>query len=162
MPRWHAGLGDHKQTSRRLRSAPQSPAKSSAALTIPLSCPAHAQVWVITGDKQETAINIAIACNLIRRPDSLLLCNAKSRDEAAARLDTLLAELKAHYAPLDPERHTRGTPACFWVSARGARARCAGLHAGRHAGRAGHELWAQARGWALRPETTGLKSWVLA
>ena len=27
---------------------------------------------------------------------------------AAARLDTLLQELKANYAPLDPERHTRG------------------------------------------------------
>jgi hypothetical protein len=94
--------------------------KQKAAISIAIACklirrlnhtlsrPARAQVWVITGDKQETAINIAIACNLIRRPDSLLLCNAKSRDEAAARLDTLLAELKAHYAPLDPERHTRG------------------------------------------------------
>lgn len=65
-------------------------------------------MWVITGDKQETAINIAIACNLIRRPDALLLCNASSREAAAARLDTLLQELKANYAPLDPERHTRG------------------------------------------------------
>ena len=72
------------------------------------SASAAAQVWVITGDKQETAINIAISCNLIRRPDSLLLCNADSREAAAARLDTLLADLKAHYAPLDPKRNTRG------------------------------------------------------
>lgn len=78
-----------------------------------------AQVWVITGDKQETAINIAIACNLIRRPDSLLLCNAGSRDAAAARLDTLLADLKAHYAPLDPKRNTRGAASGVFCWVRG-------------------------------------------
>jgi hypothetical protein len=42
-------------------------------------CP---QVWVITGDKQETAINIAISCKLILHPDSLLICNADSYDGA--------------------------------------------------------------------------------
>ena len=41
-----------------------------------------AQVWVITGDKQETAINIAISCKLILHPDSLLICNADSYDGA--------------------------------------------------------------------------------
>ena len=40
------------------------------------------QVWVITGDKQETAINIAISCKLILHPDSLLICNADSYDGA--------------------------------------------------------------------------------
>jgi magnesium-transporting ATPase (P-type) len=58
------------------------------------------QVWVITGDKQETAINIAIACKLIRNPDSLLICNASSREEADARLQELLKDLHAKYEPI--------------------------------------------------------------
>lgn len=58
------------------------------------------QVWVITGDKQETAINIAISCKLIRNPDSLLVCNASSRDEAHARLRELQKQLAQSYAPV--------------------------------------------------------------
>lgn len=45
-------------------------------------CACAVQVWVITGDKQETAINIAISCKLILHPDSLLICNADSYDGA--------------------------------------------------------------------------------
>ena len=56
------------------------------------------QVWVITGDKQETAINIAISCKLIRNPDSLLICNASSRDAAHARLRELQQQLRRSYA----------------------------------------------------------------
>ena len=37
---------------------------------------ADIKVWMITGDKQETAINIGISCKLIRKPDDLLVCNA--------------------------------------------------------------------------------------
>ena len=44
------------------------------------------QVWVITGDKQETAINIAISCKLIRNPDSLLVCNADTPEAAGQRI----------------------------------------------------------------------------
>jgi len=51
------------------------------------------QVWVITGDKQETAINIAISCKLIRHPDSLLICNADSPEEAAQRISDLTAQV---------------------------------------------------------------------
>jgi len=50
-------------------------------------------VWVITGDKQETAINIAISCKLIRHPDSLLICNADSPEEAAQRISDLTAQV---------------------------------------------------------------------
>lgn len=37
------------------------------------------KVWVLTGDKQETAINIACACNLLRPIDRLLtaICDSK-------------------------------------------------------------------------------------
>ncbi len=36
------------------------------------------RVWMITGDKQETAINIGVSCKLIRKPDSLMVCNSTS------------------------------------------------------------------------------------
>lgn len=53
------------------------------------------QVWVITGDKQETAINIAISCKLIRHPDSLLICNADSPDAAARRIAELTDQVSS-------------------------------------------------------------------
>jgi P-type E1-E2 ATPase len=46
---------------------------------------ARIRVWVITGDKQETAINIAISCRLITRPDALLICNADTPGGAAVK-----------------------------------------------------------------------------
>jgi hypothetical protein len=50
------------------------------------------QVWMITGDKQETAINIAIACKLVHHIKDLLIVNAHESEEAAkARLQELLA-----------------------------------------------------------------------
>ena len=43
------------------------------------------KVWMITGDKQETAINIAISCGLVRSsPDRLLRANAAGSASAAA------------------------------------------------------------------------------
>lgn len=44
------------------------------------------KVWMITGDKQETAINIAISCRLFQGQDNLLICNSDSRRAATARL----------------------------------------------------------------------------
>ena len=49
------------------------------------------QVWMITGDKQETAINIAIGCKLVHHLKDLLIVNAHESEEAAkARLQELL------------------------------------------------------------------------
>ena len=45
---------------------------------------------MITGDKQETAINIAIACKLITHSERLLLCNAPASPEAACAKVTQL------------------------------------------------------------------------
>ena len=54
------------------------------------------QVWMITGDKQETAINIAIACKLVHHIKDLLIVNAHQSEEAArARLQDLLALCRA-------------------------------------------------------------------
>ena len=50
---------------------------------------------MITGDKQETAINIATSCKLISNPEKLLLCNAPFSGEAAqAKLVELLSVLE--------------------------------------------------------------------
>ena len=49
------------------------------------------KVWMITGDKQETAVNIGVACRLLRDPGRLLRCNAQEGGEEGA--DARLAEL---------------------------------------------------------------------
>ena len=63
-------------------------------------------MWVITGDKQETAINIAISCKLIRYPDSLLICNASSPKAAEQRLQDLDRQLDKAFAPVGKHHHT--------------------------------------------------------
>eukprot|EP01025_Chloroclados_australasicus_P031044 TRINITY_DN3132_c0_g4_i1.p1 TRINITY_DN3132_c0_g4~~TRINITY_DN3132_c0_g4_i1.p1 ORF type:complete len:1356 (-),score=176.40 TRINITY_DN3132_c0_g4_i1:580-4509(-) len=50
------------------------------------------KVWMITGDKQETAINIAISCKLFTDSDSVLICNAASFMEARMKLQELLSD----------------------------------------------------------------------
>lgn len=31
------------------------------------------RVWMITGDKMETAVNIAVSCQLVKDPDSIMM-----------------------------------------------------------------------------------------
>ncbi|CAK6979560.1 probable phospholipid-transporting ATPase VD [Scomber scombrus] len=52
------------------------------------------KVWVLTGDKQETAINIAYACKLLRPNDQLLTANCGSKDACAAVLEELKLEVE--------------------------------------------------------------------
>lgn len=54
------------------------------------------KVWMITGDKQETAINIAISCRLFQGQDNLLICNSNSRDSAMDRLKEVWHLLLLH------------------------------------------------------------------
>lgn len=42
------------------------------------------RIWILTGDKQETAVNIACACRLLRPSDHLLTANCTSRVSAGA------------------------------------------------------------------------------
>jgi len=47
---------------------------------------------MITGDKQETAINIATSCKLIGSLEGLLVCNSPfSRETARAKMEELIA-----------------------------------------------------------------------
>ncbi|XP_077396003.1 phospholipid-transporting ATPase VD isoform X2 [Festucalex cinctus] len=52
------------------------------------------KVWVLTGDKQETAVNIAYACKLIQPNDQILTVNCQSKDDCAALLDNLKLEVQ--------------------------------------------------------------------
>ena len=53
------------------------------------------KVWVLTGDKQETAISIGISCNLIKAPEKLMICNANSHAEAQASASQSIARRSA-------------------------------------------------------------------
>ncbi|XP_060781661.1 probable phospholipid-transporting ATPase VD isoform X2 [Neoarius graeffei] len=52
------------------------------------------KVWVLTGDKQETAINIACACKLLRTTDQLLTANCDSKEACEACLLELQQEIR--------------------------------------------------------------------
>uniref|UniRef100_A0A667GSV4 Phospholipid-transporting ATPase n=1 Tax=Lynx canadensis TaxID=61383 RepID=A0A667GSV4_LYNCA len=48
------------------------------------------QIWVLTGDKQETAINIAYACKLLDHDEEVITLNAESQEACEALLDQCL------------------------------------------------------------------------
>jgi len=60
--------------------------------TIQLLSDAGIKVFMITGDKQETAISIAISCNLIRRSETAMVCNESSAEDARRRLKDFLKD----------------------------------------------------------------------
>ncbi|XP_067841895.1 phospholipid-transporting ATPase VA [Heptranchias perlo] len=53
------------------------------------------QIWVLTGDKQETAINIAYSCKLLGRDEEILTLNAESQEACAALLEQCLHYVKS-------------------------------------------------------------------
>ncbi|XP_068451591.1 phospholipid-transporting ATPase VD [Clinocottus analis] len=52
------------------------------------------KVWILTGDKKETAINIAYACKLLCPNDQLLTANCGSKDACAALLKELRLDVQ--------------------------------------------------------------------
>ncbi|XP_006017133.1 probable phospholipid-transporting ATPase VA isoform X2 [Alligator sinensis] len=48
------------------------------------------QIWVLTGDKQETAINIAYACKLLDHDEEIITLNAESPETCAILLEQCL------------------------------------------------------------------------
>jgi len=68
--------------------------------TISTLLDAGIRVWMITGDKRETAINIAVSCRLLKKPEDALLCEAESSMEAERVLGELLQR------SLGPDRDT--------------------------------------------------------
>ncbi|CAG9319750.1 unnamed protein product [Blepharisma stoltei] len=62
--------------------------------TLHLLIAAGIRVWVLTGDKQETAIEIGKSCNLIRPDMKLLLLSSDSRDAYVEKIHSLASEFK--------------------------------------------------------------------
>ena len=52
-------------------------------------------VWVLTGDKQETAINIAYSCKLFNPNMEVIKLNARSRDSAESTIKFHLNSIRA-------------------------------------------------------------------
>ncbi|GFR72418.1 phospholipid-transporting ATPase [Elysia marginata] len=59
------------------------------------------KVWVLTGDKQETAIQIANSCQLFSPDQTILTINASSMEETRDALDNALAQLREDQKQLD-------------------------------------------------------------
>ena len=51
------------------------------------------KLWVLTGDKTETAINIGFSCNLLTTDMELLILRSSNREETAQMLDDTLQKL---------------------------------------------------------------------
>uniref|UniRef100_A0A8C2XJC0 Phospholipid-transporting ATPase n=1 Tax=Cyclopterus lumpus TaxID=8103 RepID=A0A8C2XJC0_CYCLU len=70
------------------------------------------KVWILTGDKKETAINIAYACKLLCPNDQLLTANCGSKDACAALLEELKLKVQRggdrETAAGDPEESSSG------------------------------------------------------
>uniref|UniRef100_A0A674EDY3 Phospholipid-transporting ATPase n=1 Tax=Salmo trutta TaxID=8032 RepID=A0A674EDY3_SALTR len=62
------------------------------------------QIWVLTGDKQETAINIAYACKLLEPDDEIITLNADSKEAMAVLLEESLHYIQAKFLSSDPSR----------------------------------------------------------
>ncbi|OZJ05495.1 hypothetical protein BZG36_01897 [Bifiguratus adelaidae] len=52
------------------------------------------KVWVLTGDRQETAINIGYSCKLLNDEMSLIVCNEESHWETKSFLDKKLQDIE--------------------------------------------------------------------
>ncbi|XP_072256808.1 phospholipid-transporting ATPase VB isoform X2 [Pyxicephalus adspersus] len=51
-------------------------------------------IWVLTGDKQETAINIAHSCQLLEQSDMVFTINTESKETCESIIDCTLEEIK--------------------------------------------------------------------
>ncbi|GJJ67904.1 phospholipid-transporting ATPase [Entomortierella parvispora] len=55
------------------------------------------KVWVLTGDRQETAINIGYSCKLIQEDMSLIICNEQTHWETKEFLENKVKAIKSTY-----------------------------------------------------------------
>ncbi|XP_013373547.1 PREDICTED: probable phospholipid-transporting ATPase VD isoform X2 [Chinchilla lanigera] len=52
------------------------------------------KIWMLTGDKQETAVNIAYVCKLLEPDDKLFILNSQSKDACEVQMSIILKELQ--------------------------------------------------------------------
>ncbi|XP_005410479.2 PREDICTED: probable phospholipid-transporting ATPase VA, partial [Chinchilla lanigera] len=62
------------------------------------------QIWVLTGDKQETAVNIAHACKLLDHDEEIITLNAESPEACAALLEQCLQYAQSRAPHSTPEK----------------------------------------------------------
>ncbi|XP_006861984.1 PREDICTED: probable phospholipid-transporting ATPase VA [Chrysochloris asiatica] len=62
------------------------------------------QIWVLTGDKQETAVNIAYACKLLDQDEEVITFNAESQEACAALLNQCLQYVQSRDSGSTPEK----------------------------------------------------------
>ncbi|XP_075799244.1 phospholipid-transporting ATPase VD isoform X1 [Microtus pennsylvanicus] len=55
---------------------------------------AGVKIWMLTGDKQETAVNIAYACKLLEPDDKLFILNTQSKGACEMLMSAILKELQ--------------------------------------------------------------------
>ena len=67
------------------------------------------KVWVLTGDRQETAINIGYSCKLITPEMNLLICNETNHVDTKTTLEKILTTVKANLAGGSPKSKSRPT-----------------------------------------------------
>jgi phospholipid-transporting ATPase len=64
--------------------------------TIHLLMEADIKIWILTGDRQETAINIGYSCKLLNEDMSLLICNENTHFETKEFLENKLLAMKGY------------------------------------------------------------------
>ncbi|XP_076993696.1 phospholipid-transporting ATPase VB isoform X2 [Tamandua tetradactyla] len=66
------------------------------------------QLWVLTGDKQETAVNIAYSCRLLDQTDTVYTINTENQETCESIFNCALEEIKQFYEPGKPDRKLFG------------------------------------------------------
>ncbi|XP_077157665.1 phospholipid-transporting ATPase VD-like [Paroedura picta] len=58
-------------------------------------------IWMMTGDKEETAVNIAHSCKLLEGIDKLFTLKAAEQEACEKHLDSILEEMKTMLLPIE-------------------------------------------------------------
>uniref|UniRef100_A0A8C3RFJ1 Phospholipid-transporting ATPase n=1 Tax=Cyanoderma ruficeps TaxID=181631 RepID=A0A8C3RFJ1_9PASS len=66
------------------------------------------KIWVLTGDKQETAVNIAYSCKLLNQRDTVFTINTENKETCESLLNLTLEEVKKNYEYDKPQRKLFG------------------------------------------------------
>ncbi|XP_052614420.1 phospholipid-transporting ATPase VB isoform X2 [Peromyscus californicus insignis] len=66
------------------------------------------QLWVLTGDKQETAVNIAYSCKLLDQTDTVYSINTENQETCESILNCALEDVKRFHEPQQPARKLFG------------------------------------------------------
>ncbi|XP_050761559.1 phospholipid-transporting ATPase VB [Gymnogyps californianus] len=75
------------------------------------------QIWVLTGDKQETAVNIAYSCKLLNQRDTVFTINTENKETCESLLNLTLEEVRKNYEVEKPRRKFLGIiPTSFSAS----------------------------------------------